>query len=68
MARGLLKWSVGDLSEVANVGTTTIKRLEQADGMTNANISTIQAFHDSFINTGKVHFEGEEGVFIVGER
>lgn len=66
MSRGLLKWSVGELSELANVGTTTIKRLEQVDGMSNANISTVQALHDAFISTGKVRFEDEDGVFVVG--
>jgi len=66
MARGLLKWSVGELSSFAKVGTTTIKRLEQVDGMTNANIATVQAIHDAFKTSGKVHFEGEDGVFIVG--
>jgi len=67
MARGLLKWSVGELSKAANVGTTTIKRLELVDSLTNANISTVQAIYDAFVNTGKVRFEGEEGVFIVGD-
>jgi len=67
MARGLLKWSVGELSELANVGTTTIKRLEQVDGMSNANISTVQALHDAFVGSGTVRFEGEEGVFIMSD-
>ena len=66
MARGLLKWSIADLSQAANVGTTTIKRLELVDGSANANIATVQAVHDAFVNTGKVRFEGEEGVFIIG--
>jgi len=65
MARGLLRWSVGELSELANVGTTTIKRLEKVDGMTNANIATVQALHDAFMESGKVRFEGEEGVFVI---
>ena len=65
MARGLLKWSVGELSQAANVGTTTIKRLELVDGSANANISTVQAVHDAFVNTGKVRFEGEEGAFVI---
>jgi len=33
--------------------------------MTNANIATVQALHDAFMESGKVCFEGEEGVFIV---
>jgi transcriptional regulator with XRE-family HTH domain len=66
MARGLLKWSVVELSQAANVGTTTIKRLELVDGSTNANIATVQAVHNAFVDTGKIRFEGEEGVFIVG--
>jgi len=65
MARGLLKWSVGELSELAKVGTTTIKRLEQVDGLTNANIATVQALHDAFNSSGKVRFEGEMGVFVI---
>jgi len=65
MARGLLKWSVGELSEFANIGTTTIKRFEQSDDMSNSTISTIQALHDAFIASGKVRFEGQDGVFII---
>jgi len=33
--------------------------------MSNANIATVQALHDAFNGSGKVRFEGEDGVFVV---
>lgn len=64
MARGLLKWSVADLSQAAGVGTSTVKRLEMEDGVPNANIATLQAVYEAFVSTGRIRFEGETGVFV----
>lgn len=67
MARGLLKWSVNDLAEAAKVSTMTIKRIEKVDGVPNSQVATLQAIHDAFTATGRVRFEGEDGVFVVNE-
>jgi len=65
MARGLLRWSVEDLCKAAGVSSMTIKRVEKADEVPNAQILTLKAIYDAFIHTGRVRFEGETGVFIV---
>lgn len=36
MARGYLRWSVKDLAEASGVSGTTIKRMEDVDGVPNA--------------------------------
>lgn len=65
MARGLLKWSVRDLEEQSGVSSMTIKRLEVADGIPNAQFNTLQAIYQAFNATGRVRFEGVDGVFLV---
>lgn len=67
MARGLLKWSVRDLEERSGVSSMTIKRLEKVDGIPNAQVNTLQAISQAFRDTGRVHFEGEDGIFLVKE-
>ena len=67
MARGLLCWSVQVLADKSEVGTTTIKRVELIDGVLDgAQIRTLQAIAKAFTETGKVRFEGVNGVFVVG--
>lgn len=67
MARGLLCWSVHQLAERANVGLSTIKRLEALDSVpVSAQVGTLQAIAKAFTDTGKVRFEGLNGVYIVG--
>jgi hypothetical protein len=67
MARGLLCWSVQVLADKSEVGTTTIKRVELIDGvLEGAQIRTLQAIVKAFTDTGKVRFEGVDGVFAVG--
>lgn len=68
MARGLLCWSVQQLAERADVGLSTIKRLEALDTVpVSAQVGTLQAVAKAFIDTGKVRFDGIDGVYIVGD-
>jgi hypothetical protein len=68
MARGLLCWSVQVLADKSEVGTTTIKRVELIDGvLEGAQIRTLQAIAKAFTDTGKVRFDGLDGVHIMGE-
>jgi transcriptional regulator with XRE-family HTH domain len=67
MARGLLCWSVQQLAERADVGLSTIKRLEALDTVpTSAQVGTLQAIAKACTDTGKVRFDGLDGVYIVG--
>lgn len=67
MARGLLNWSVQQLAERANVGLSTIKRLEAIDLVpVNAQVGTLQTIAKAFTDTGKVRFEGVDTVVAVG--
>ncbi len=59
MARGLLRWSVQELAEKSGVGISTVRRIEEADGLPNARIENIQAIYGAFAATGLVRFEGE---------
>jgi len=65
MARALLKWSVNDLCEASGVSSMTVKRIEKVDGIPNAQIATILAIRGAYIKTGKVRFEGGDGVFFI---
>lgn len=65
MARGLLNWSVSELADKAGVGSTTIKRLESADGVPNMQTATLQAVSQALLDTGRVRFEGLDGVFSI---
>lgn len=67
MARGLLGWSVQELAAKADLGLSTIKRLEAIDSVPNgAQIGTLQSIVKAFTDTGKVRFEGLSGVFALG--
>lgn len=69
MARGLLGWSVQDLAGRAGLGLSTIKRLEAVDGVpSGAQVGTLQAIAKALTDTGRVRFEGLNGVFAEGER
>lgn len=59
MARGLLKWSVANLSEKSGVSNMTIKRIERVDGVPNSQVSTLNAIYKAFTETRLVRFEGE---------
>lgn len=67
MARGLLGWSAQQLAEKANVGISTVKRLEAVDSIpTNTQVGTLQSIAKAFTDTGRVRFEGINGVFALG--
>lgn len=67
MARALLGWSVQELADRAEVGTTTIKRIELTDSVSDgAQVGTLKAVSTAFTATGKVRFEGLNGVFAEG--
>lgn len=67
MARGLMCWSVQQLAERADVGLSTIKRLEAVDSVpVSAQVGTLQSISKAFTDTGKVRFDSVDGVFAVG--
>lgn len=60
-------WSVQELAGKSGLGISTIKRLEAIDGvLETAQVSTLQDIAKAFTDTGKVRFEGLNGVFAVG--
>lgn len=64
MARGALGWSVQELADSSSVSVTTIKRIEAQDSVLDgAQVRTLQAIAKAFTDTGKVRFEGLNGVF-----
>lgn len=56
-ARAILKWSLVDLSEKSSIGTSTLKRLEAADGIPNGHLSTFTKLIEVFNDAG-VQFIG----------
>lgn len=63
MARALVGWSVQDLANKADMGTTTIKRIESQDAVLDAaQVRTLQAIAKAFTDTGKVGFDGLDTV------
>lgn len=67
MARGLLGWSTKDLAAHSEVSVTTIKRIELIDGvLEGAQVRTLQSIAKAFTDTGKVRFDGINGVFALG--
>ncbi len=54
MARGLLRWSVKDLAKAANLGTTTIFRMETKLGVPNTTV----AVNNAVLETIKLALEG----------
>ncbi|MES9854748.1 MAG: hypothetical protein ABW170_23300 [Candidatus Thiodiazotropha sp. L084R] len=60
MARGLLRWSIQDLADHANIGISTVKKLEKVDGVArNVRLPINEAVKDAFLATGKLRFENE---------
>ena len=68
MARALLRWSINDLAKESGVGSSTIRRIEDCDGLPKARTENIKAIHDAFTNTGRVRFEQDSGIYIVSEQ
>jgi transcriptional regulator with XRE-family HTH domain len=56
-ARAILKWSLADLSEKSGIGTSTLKRLEAADGIPGGHLSTFTRLLEVFSEAG-VQFVG----------
>lgn len=64
MARAALKWSTSDLANQAGVTPTTANRFENGK---DAYASTANKLRDAFLQTGLIQFEGEGGVYFLGE-
>lgn len=64
MARNGLKWSVQDLAERSGVGLSTTNKVDREDGFPSVRIQNLQAIEKAFLETGRVRFEGETGVFV----
>jgi hypothetical protein len=52
MARGCLRWSVKDLSEASGVSGTTIKRMEETDGVPKSMADNLVAIQRAFEAAG----------------
>ena len=63
MARAGLGWTVNQLAEAAEVRPGTVSSFERKNS---AQSSTIKAIKQALLDTGKVRFEGETCVCIVG--
>jgi DNA-binding Xre family transcriptional regulator len=60
MARGYLRWSVKDLSEASGVSGTTIKRMEETDGVPKSMADNLVAIQRALEQAG-VEFIPENG-------
>lgn len=60
MARGYLRWSVKDLAGVSGVSGTTIKRMEESDGVPKAISDNLIAIQRAFEEAG-LQFIPENG-------
>lgn len=60
MARGYLKWSVRELAEKANLGISTIQRMEAVDDVPTASARNLAALQSSLEAAG-VEFVRENG-------
>lgn len=60
MARGYLRWSVKELSEASGVSGTTIKRMEDTDGVPKSLADNLVSIQRAFESAG-VEFIPENG-------
>lgn len=60
-ARGLLRWSVMDLAHAAGISRATIRRLEELDGASSQNDSTLPAIEAALSKAGVEFFFPEAG-------
>lgn len=65
MARGYLRWTVRDLHEKSGVGESTIKRMEEADGLPNARGNNLEAVRNAFEEAG-IRFIGDREASLEG--
>lgn len=56
-ARAVLKWTIDDLSNQADVSVRTIKRIEAANGVPSANVQTLSAIRSALESAG-IEFVG----------
>lgn len=56
-ARALLGWTVRDLAAKAEIGFSTLVRLEQADGVPGGNVRTLDAVKSAIEDAG-IEFTG----------
>lgn len=66
MARAALRWTAQELADYSGVGKSTIRRIEDTDDLPKARTDNIKAVYEAFVSTGKVRFEGETCVCVVG--
>lgn len=64
MARAYLKWSASKLADKSGVALSTIKRIENEDGISNTRVNNIMAVRDALASTRKVRFEGSHCVCV----
>ncbi|MEM9618073.1 MAG: XRE family transcriptional regulator [Pseudomonadota bacterium] len=65
MARGHLRWSVKDLHEKSGVSISTIKRMEEVDGVSNARGSSMEAVRKTLEAEG-IRFVGDKEASLAG--
>lgn len=64
MARTGLKWSAQELSKKSGVGLSTVNKIDREDGIPSVRIQNLLAVKKALLDTGRVRFEGETGVFV----
>ena len=62
MARGYLGWSVQALAEKADVGVSTVRRMEQAEGIPAASARNLESVRLALESGGVVFLDGEDGL------
>lgn len=66
MARAFLKWSAKKLADEAGVALSTIKRIEQSDGIPNARVDNILSVKRALLSNTKLSFS-ENCVCIIND-
>jgi transcriptional regulator with XRE-family HTH domain len=61
-ARALLGWSQSDLSQAANVGIATIKRIEKQEDSIRANTDTLRRIEIALVASG-IEFVDDDGQY-----
>lgn len=66
MSRGLLRWSVKDLAEQAQVSVSTIKKMEKGDDVAKeVRVSLHEAVKQTLLATGRLRFDDAYSVRII---
>jgi transcriptional regulator with XRE-family HTH domain len=68
MARAYVGWSVRELSELAGVSGSTIKRLELIKGYGNISVDNVNKITIALESSGKIRFEGECCVCVADQK